>query len=443
MSVFRRLLAHLFAACVGLSCAGETAPEARSNVLLIVVDTLRRDHVGSYGYERGVTPHIDRLASDSVRYENAYSQAPWTTPSVGALLASRYPSMLGIKSDRSILPDSLVMLPEVLRDAGWTTGAVVSHDFCSSEWGFAQGFDFFDEENIFGHVGASSPGVTEKALGFIAKHAGEPFFLWLHYFDPHNEYLIHQGFGYRRSRRYRGPVDGRNSFHGLREVADSLGPADWAEMRRRYDSEIAFTDHHIGRVLERLRELDLYDDTLVIFTSDHGEEFGDHGFMGHAHTLYQELVHVPLLIKFPGEKPRVTEEPAALVDIHPTVLDVLGLEASPGAVGRSLLGPDGGSAAGNRVLFTETSRNGVLRAAIAGRYKLVKNLEDGRFALYDLENDASERTDLSAEIESLQPGLRPVLEEWVRRMSESEPEALERELSAAEIEQLKSLGYGD
>ena len=334
-----RALGMLLVPALACASCGAGADRVGPNVLLIVVDTLRRDHLGCYGYERDVSPHIDRLAADSVRYENAYSQAPWTTPSIGALLSSQYPSTLGIRNERSVLSQDLVLLPELLQEYGWSTGAVVSHGFCSSKWGFDQGFDFFDETNVLGHAGVSSAGVTRAALRFIDAHAGDPFFLWLHYFDPHNEYLSHPGHGYQRERPYRGPVNPRNNFYKLRRILDRLGPPDWDELRRLYDSEIAFTDHHIGRVLERLRSLELYEDSLVILTADHGEEFGDHGRLGHAHSLYQELVHVPLLVKYPGSEPLVAEDPVALVDLYPTLLEFLGLPLPEGLVGRSLFPP--------------------------------------------------------------------------------------------------------
>ena len=162
------------ALAAGLACSdGPPRPSRgeRPNVVLIVVDTLRADRVGAYGAPRDTTPNIDRLAAESTRYERALSQAPWTTPSIGSLLASRHPAELGIRRVEHRLDESLVLLPEVLRDAGWTTGAVVSHSFCGARWGFAQGFDVFDESHVTWALGVTSPGVTDSALAFVDEFA--------------------------------------------------------------------------------------------------------------------------------------------------------------------------------------------------------------------------------------------------------------------------------
>ena len=152
------------------------------NVILIIIDTVRRDHLGAYGYARDTSPNIDRFASNAVRYERAISQAPWTTPSVASILTSLHPATLGIQNERSILDRDFVFLSEVLADHGFATGAIVSQMFLSARMNFDQGFEYFDESQILGKEGVSSPEITRLAMGFVDRHRAEPFFLWLHYF---------------------------------------------------------------------------------------------------------------------------------------------------------------------------------------------------------------------------------------------------------------------
>jgi len=425
----RSLLGLALALSLSAGCGGG---DRRPNVLLIVVDTLRADHLSCYGYGYETSPSIDRLAATGWRYENAISQAPWTTPSLGSLFTSRYPSQLGIEDERSVVSDELLLLPEVLQAHGYATGAVVSHSFCSSEWGFAQGFDSFDEDNVLGHRGITSPGVTEAGLDFLERHREEPFFLWLHYFDPHNQYLPHEGYGPPPPADYRGRIDPGTPFQRLKTL--DLRKRELKEVRRFYDSEIAFTDHHVGRVLTRLEELGLDDSTIVVFAADHGEEFFDHGRLGHAHSLYQELVRVPLILRVPGEEPRVVADTVGLIDLYPTLLELLGLPAPEGLEGRSLLAP------GERTVFTETSRFAHLQGVVRGRRKLVRDLEAGHTVVFDLQGDAGEQAHVVAEPDD---ELALALTAWVERIESTPPVRKEIELDPELLRELGELGYVD
>jgi arylsulfatase A-like enzyme len=430
-----------FLTAILVSGGCENGTERPPNVLLVVVDTLRKDHLGCYGYSRDTSPNIDRLAEVAVRYDSAIAQAPWTTASLGSLLTSQYPSAIGIKDDRSILDDDWVLLSEVLRDNGYTTGAVVSHTYCSSRWNFSQGFDYFEEGEIYNQK--SSPGVTRDALLFLKRHQDGPFFLFLHYFDPHDAYLVHPGFDFSTGRPYDGPVRGRLNAGTLRALPPDLRAEDVAEIVRRYDSEIAFTDKYIGRVLQLLRQLELFDDALIIVTADHGEEFKDHGGLRHGHTLYQEQINVPLIVKYPGHGGGVVRDTVALLDIYPTVLEVVGLSVDHEIEGVPL--PRLGSSVhgGSRTVFSETSRRGgsELRAAVSGPIKIIRNLDQDALETYDLSTDPRERHDLSArqvvEIEDL---LR-AQESWLREMAARDRSGSEIELTPEEIEHLRSLGY--
>jgi arylsulfatase len=425
-------LAALAAGCGGPPV--ERSP-SKQNVLLIVVDTLRADHLSCYGYGRETSPNIDRLAAEGWRFEHAISAAPWTTPSIGALLTSRYPSMLGIADVTSAMPPDVPLLAEVLQAEGYATGTIVSHSFCSADWGFGRGFERFDADNVLGHFGISSRGVSKRALGFLEERASSdddrPFFLWLHYFDPHNQYIPHDDHPFPNEVGDPGRIGPRTPFGRLRRLAESMTPGELAEVVRYYDSEIAFTDRQIGRVLRRLDELGLAEETLVVLTSDHGEELNERGHFGHAYSLFDELVRVPLILRIPGEAPRVVPQPVSLLDVSPTLLELVGARAPEGMLGSSLMrGLEG------RTVFAETSRQASLRAAVKGPWKLVRDLETGEELLY-YATDRTPVTEAPPELEEL----RAELDAWILALGSSARESAEVEISAELAEQLGELGY--
>ena len=383
-------------------------PERAYNVLLIVVDTLRADHLGAWGYGRPTSPNIDKLAASGVRFSRSSSQAPWTTPSIGSLMTSRYPVELGFRDERTALPEGVTTLAEHLRTAGLATGAIVSHSFCSDEYNFDQGFESFDDSNVLGHVGASSQGVTDLAVRFLEEHKEKPFFLWTHYFDPHFAYTEHPEHSFPREAPYEGPVESEMRFSELRALP--LGPADADELRRLYDSEIAFTDASIGRLLDKLDELGLSDETLVIFTADHGEEFLDHGKIGHSKTLYEELLHVPTIVRCPHWQPGVVDAPVSNIDLFPTALSCLGLPSPDGLRGRPL----GPSLPPPAPLIAETARRDGRAMLRDGDLKIVGGRKKG-FELYDLSTDPEEKHDLSG---SKHPRYDALVDTLVANMTE-------------------------
>jgi arylsulfatase A-like enzyme len=431
----RTLLTLALAGLAGCG-GGRSAPP---NVLLVVVDTLRADHLGCYGYERDTSPHIDRLAAEGVRFEEAYSQAPWTTPSIGSLLTSRYASEIGIYDEKSVLSDDLVLLPEVLRDHGYRTGAVISHHFCSRQWNFDQGFESFDESNVLGHAAVTSESVTSKALEFVDASDGRPFFLWAHYFDPHFAYIGHDEHPFPGPAGYEGPIRDGLEYKQIYRMRNALTDVDMREMIRFYDSEIAHTDRWLGALFDGLRERGLWDDLLVVFTADHGEEFKDHGGLGHSRTVFQEAVHVPLLVKRPGgaHAGRVVTEPVPLLDVFPTILEHAGAPPSPGIRGQPLFD----LARDERSIVSETRRKGGVRAVVRGRYKLIHRADAGQIQLFDLEADPSELTDLAQSSADVAERLRADLERWDRMIEARD--ATQIELSEEQRERLRKLGYVD
>jgi len=417
--------------------AAEAVEVAPPNVLLIVVDTLRRDHLGAYGYERDTSPNLDRLAAESTRYERAVSHAPWTTPAIGALLSSQYPTTLGIQTEREVLPEPFVLLPEALVQAGYVTAAAVSHTFCSSRWGFDQGFDYFDEAGIAGghDPEGAAPAVTRAALDFLAAEREAPFFLWLHYFDPHSDYYEHEGFDFPSD--YSGPVTSGAPFKRIEALArdGALAGPNLQRVLDLYDSEIAYTDHHIGRVLDQLRATGALDDTLVIVTADHGEEFLDHRKLGHAHTLKDELIGVPLIVRYPDSAPATVTRPVGLVDVYPTVLDIAGLPPRGDLAGVSLRDVS------ERPVFSEVRhRRLALKSVVDGPHKLVQDQGAGNVGVFDVVADPAERSSLTRRDAGLTRRLLGLLEDWKTGLSPRH-DAGTLTLSDDEQSALRALGY--
>lgn len=432
----------------GTGCAGE--PAQPQTVVMVVVDTLRQDHLGLYGHERPTSPALDRFAERALVYGNAYAQAPWTTPSVASLLTGRYPSELGISKTPHGLGEDPVLLSEILRDAGWWTGSVISHYFLSRRWKFDQGFAYFDESNAKGHAAVTGADVTDQALDFVRGWTPEEkAFLFVHYFDPHYDYLDHEEYSFVAD-GYRGPVRSGMLYTDLLEIQAELGPADLDHLRALYDAEIAYTDHQIGRLLSGLREAGRFEDALIVVTADHGEEFLERGTIGHGGTLFNEVIEVPLLIKFPrhprGARGLVVEEPVGLVDVAPTILDLVDIPPPPEMSGRSLLATPLWAEPAPAPVFGETDW-GNLRSVVRGDLKLVRHLPSGKESLYDLSRDPGERVDLAPDagtgpLASDLRRLRRELDRWMGTVERAR-EGHSVEITEEERRALRAIGYLD
>lgn len=440
---------------VGCGCGG-AAPkdEHPPNVLFIAIDTLRVDHVGCYGAERDATPSVDALAADAVRFERAYATAPWTIPSVGSMVTGLYPSRHTATSFPRALPDDVTTLAEILKSEGYATAGVVSHWAIGRKHNFQQGYDVYLDSEGKGHDHVSTPGVTRQALEQLETLAAgdAPFLLFVHYFDPHYNYLHHSEYGFASPSA--GRLKGGEPIGTLTQMTGDLTPQETQFLRDLYDEEIRFTDDGVGRLLERLRALGLEDDTLIVFTADHGEEFLDHGRLGHTKTLYEELVRVPLIVRLPGRPDRagaVQPRPVSLVSLTPTVLDLLGVDAARFPFQAGSIAPlvEGATEGGPETAFFEvdfvpvkTQRVEVHKKGLAGaRFKLVRDDTNGEVELYDLDADPLETSNLR----DLRPELTAELVAALDRsiaLARSEPlDIRERTLTEDEIRTLKSLGY--
>jgi arylsulfatase A-like enzyme len=353
-------------ACLGLWAYGLEAEQGHPSILLIIIDTLRADHLGCYGYGRNTSPNIDELAAQSIFFKNAISTAPWTSPAIGSMFTAQYPHVLGYESEAVVLDERFLCLAEILRNQGYTTHGIISHIYVSHDLGFDQGFQSYDEENAQGHGHVSSPSVTDKAIAFLDEHKNDKFLLFLHYFDPHCDYILHEPYNYYPE--YQGPLMSGQPIEDLRLRANTMSADDVRYLNALYDSEIRFTDEHLGRLLEHLKEIGIYDDLLIVLVADHGEEFLERGdfWIGHTKAVYQELVHVPFIVKLPGKpEARVVEQYVSLVDLMPTMVSAAGLEVPEGYQHDGMaMDLASGTGPWRQKVFTETKRWGSQEAVI-------------------------------------------------------------------------------
>jgi arylsulfatase A-like enzyme len=413
---------------VALSSAAGAAGTVRPNVLVILVDTLRRDRLTPYGYRRETSPEIARrLAGAGTVTEDAYSQAPWTLPSVVSMMTGRYPGeLLGFDMTAYGIPAGVLTTAERLGRAGYETAGFLANPTLHVGAGFERGFRTFyappaDVEWLRRHA----DDLNRHALPWIAAYQDQdrPFFLYLHYIDPHDPYDNPEIVGNRSpfEGEYRGPVAG-DWVHGIYagKLVLSDPARDVAHISALYDSEVHYVDRAVGQVLASLRP-EVLANTLVVLTADHGEELFDHGGWKHGQTLYEEQIHVPLIWRWDGHIPagRRLAGTVRLLDVAPTLAAAAGAAPDPGWEGVDLLPALTGAAPlAERPAFAEGLSGGPLRAAaVLGRLKLIVfNRQEpfapsdelqahlwrqdlGRMArveLYDLANDPGERHDLAA-----------------------------------------------
>ena len=336
----------------------------RLNLILISIDTLRADHMGIYGYAKNTTPQIDRFFADAVVFTRMYAQSPWTLPSHVSMLTGQYPSThdvrYGVEQTGGFvhpIPDASLTVAEILRDAGYATAAFTGGSFVSERYGFDQGFDDF--ETI---PSARMSGALERGLAWLERHHRRPFFLFLHSFDVHiyQPLRLHPELG---DVDYAGPLRGRRDLAALAgpDKLPPLSAADLAYLEHLYDSELRETDFQLQRLFDALERLGRSDDTAILLTSDHGEEFLEHGRTGHGYSLAEALLRVPLLISVPGLKRGLrSDAPVQGIDITPTLLDLAGVALPPGGIvqGRSLLPLffDGGETSGSPSAVSDSAR---------------------------------------------------------------------------------------
>ena len=345
---------------LALACGPRAQPEADPNpqpkpkpnpqpsVLVILVDALRADRLGIYGYQRDTSPAIDAFASESIVFSRVYAQSPWTKPSVPTLFTSLYPVQHGVyegeahvgagRLESDVLAEAHTTLAETFQASGYDTVAFVHNAHLDAEGGFAQGFDLYEQG------GLSAEEINQRFLGFLDAERSRPFFAYLHYLDAHWPFQPEMPFRDRFGTRTEASIFDRESWKGLRErVNDStiqLTDEDRARLQDRHDGGVSEIDNELGQLWAALRERGILDQTIVVLTSDHGEELLDHGAVGHGGTLFREVIDIPLVLRLPGGvDPGPRDQVARLLDIFPTLTALAGIEGPSGIEGRDLLAP--------------------------------------------------------------------------------------------------------
>jgi len=404
---------------------GGRASAGPPSVLLVSIDTLRADHLGSYGYQPAATPVIDALAARGLRFEQAETVTPLTLPAHTSLLSGTFPAFHGVRDNGSFyVGDEITTLAEVLKARGYRTGGFIGAYVLDHRWGIAQGFDhYYDDfdlsrfEMAAGLDAAQRPGreVVDHALAWLAAQGSQPFFAWVHLYDPHSPYVPAEPY--------------RSRFPATMEGA--------------YDGEIAATDAQVGRLVDFLSTNRRLENTVIVVVGDHGESLGEHGEQQHGFFIYDSAVRIPLIVAGPGVPIRAVPDQVRIVDVMPTILDLTGV-AVPAAVQGVSLMPLGRGKPLDLLGYSETWYPryhygwSELTAVRDGRYKFIAA---PRRELYDTQADPGELHDVAASNPRVADALERALGEMTAKLAVAatpqQPRAIEPEVE----ERLRSLGY--
>lgn len=406
------------------SCGKKKAWEG--NILVITLDTTRADHIGSYGYENGSTPNIDRIASEGIRFENCYSSLPLTLPSHSNIFTGKYSIGHGVRSNgRYLLGNSEKTMAEYLTESGYNTYAVIASYVLQSKFGLNQGFKIYDDSLDSGQLHKTlisqidAKAVYGKFENWYEKNSGNKFFAWVHFYDPHTPYTPHEEF-------------------------NEEGERDHIKL---YDGELSYTDKYIGKIFDKLEEKNILDNTLVILVGDHGEAFGEHlEFGSHMIFCYEANLRVPLI--FHNKKlisnGRVISERVDTIDIMPTILDLTGIKIGKDIQGVTLENVlRGGKLKKERTIYIESMYGkeefnwAPLTGIIMGDYKYISL---PKAELYDIRKDPLEKDNLYRKKGPVARDMDNKLRDMILKYSTSGKDS-KRDLGKDDIEHLKSLGY--
>jgi arylsulfatase A-like enzyme/Tfp pilus assembly protein PilF len=406
--------------------AVEPDAQKRPSVILISLDTLRADHLGCFGYGRLSTPHIDELAQGGTLFAGIDSQVPLTVPSHAVLFTSTYPFVNHVQENEQGLAPGAATLAGVLRLHGYRTAAIIGGYFLARRFGLDQGFDLYDDGSFSkdrppesaADLKRPAPEVIRRASEWLDRESSRPFFLFVHLFDLHRPY--------------------------------NAPPRYAAKGRSEYDAELAYVDDTIGEFERFLARQGLFNNTLIVFTSDHGESLEEHGESTHGYFIYESTLHVPLIVRWPAAHSQyraLTGVPAGLIDVAPTVLEFLSIPLPAQFQGHSLL-PQAGlsspSALPDQAVYSEslyphdTFGWAPLRGIRLGKYHFI---EAPHAELYDLDRDPTESHNLIGTQQALATTLRAKLQELKSRYAAGSWPGVKRVTNPQEVESLRSLGY--
>jgi len=421
------------------------APRRMRNALVYLTDTLRADHLRVYDPDTRVqTPGLSAWAEHAATFVAGHSQENWTKPSCATLLSGLFPWEHHATSEDAQVPSSVELISERLRDEGLHTGAFVTNGFVSDRFGFRQGWGTWLNYLRQGRRNMARFVADDVEQWLDDRPTDRAFFLYVHTIDPHVPYIPpSDDLALYDPDPYEGPVDFTRDRALLEAVKGGrlrLNARDRVRLEALYDGEVTYHDRHFARMMRALDQRDLADDTIVVFTSDHGEEFWDHDSVGHGHSVWEELIRVPLLIRWPGVTDGAVriDEAVGLVDVMPTLLEALGLEVPESLSGRSLL-PLLRGAVEDAPRPTLTGFMNGWRTVVVGHYKLIQRTP-AHWSVYDLESDPGETNDLAPE--------RPIAVRYLRGLLGMGLAEVDRGHEAARTTiddetraQLQALGY--
>jgi arylsulfatase A-like enzyme len=447
------LIAIIFILSVGSNAQGEG--EKQSNIVLILLNAARADHLKAYGYQRNTTPNIDNLSKESAIFEQAIAQANWTLPSLASILTSRYVHNLGVWERGNRISEEELTLPEILKIYGYRTAAFVGGLDTMADYGLSQGFDCYYDDTADSPMNSFNETVP-LAIDWLKKNKDNKFFLLVHGYDVHAPYNYPAPYEDMYDPHYSGIVDELSlDYPLLKNIRGNvlfwdgerinLTERDIGHIIAHYDAGLTYADKFIGELLAEIDRLGLWDDTTVIVTSEHGEELGDHtGFDRFGRmNLYDEVIRVPLIIKppFADLKGKHISKQVQLIDIMPTILDLLGIPINKEAQGASLVAlikPGDVSKDFDRYAFSQT---GPEKWSIrAGQWKLIA--DNGEYELYNLEEDEREANNLARRHPEVVYGLVRRYLDWRKKTdSGRDPDDTRIELTVEMKEKLREAGY--
>ena len=424
----------------------ELLPVGPRPIIILDVDTLRADHLGSYGYDRPTSPNIDQLAESSVLFEWAFSQAPNTPPSQTSILSGLYPSTHGMVFDEDRLPQTAETLAESLSNAGFTTAAYIDGGYMRQRFGVDQGFELYHDNR-----GQGLATMGPLVFDWVEEHANEDFLLLIHTYDVHTPYQAPEPFG---SMFQSGLAEPSPGFEATSEQMEAIrtsskdGPAvtldrnDLAWAMAGYDGGIRYVDDWIGRFIAHLKTLNLFDQAIIVLISDHGEEFQEHGSVLHD-KLYATVTHIPMLLRLPEGQPATRVDTVVeTIDLMPTLLDLVAVQTPSAVQGRSLLPIVNGRDIREQVAIGESPYFGTRRFIARGDHRLIITRERPNTELYRFRIDSLEQDNVATDDPLVVDQLLEVIDRWELEVASSqlasEPAST---LDPETRKQLEALGY--
>jgi arylsulfatase A-like enzyme len=424
------------------------SPTSTWNVILISIDTLRADRLGCYDYDKEISPNIDSFASEGIQFTKAISQSAWTLPAHASLFTGLYPSVHGAYNSRRNLSSSYLTLAEILYNSGYSTAAFTGAGYLNPKYGFKQGFENYKRFHTLD---------SEDIWQYIENRNGEPFFLFLHTYTVH-DYYVPDELMERINDEF---CKNFNDWQSIKQFLSKYCIEDLGDessdtldcLKNRYDLSILYIDQQFGSLMNGLADRELLEKTLVILLSDHGEEFGEHSRTGHGKTLYNEQIHIPLLIRVPGRIPenQVIYDIIELIDVFPTILEYLGIPVPKSIDGHSLVSLiEGGKEPFDRFAFSEISNEEDEKYAICGTsMKLIYSPKAENSLSSDGEDLETFKVTwgsgwIEDPVDTTDKELLDTFNKWYTRMVNQKETSLSRDeisIDPALREELKALGY--